>query len=442
MSFFAVDQDFKDTVPVDTSDELSIVSAHPNVDSYLQYNMSTLRSLINEWKTAFPYIQPFFAVKCNPDIKLMSILYEEGSGFDCASRKEIEAALEVQVNPSRVIYANTCKRSCDIMFAAKHGINTFTADNPLEVEKIAEVYRQLDNGATGRIALRINMPNDEQALCNFGDKFGAVEEEWPAILETIKKQSSFVSCVGVSFHVGTGLLNPAAYIHAISQSATCFDLIRSFGFTPTLLDIGGGFSAPLPADIVHAVNSSIEKYRPTHFGPNVKIIAEPGRFFAERVCTLFTRVIGKRVRGDLRSFWIYEGIYGCFSEVHSGYMTPKVEAATYGEDVDPTKTYKSVVYGCGCSGVDIVVENVFLPDLNIGDTLEFKNMGAYTISRASDFNGMDYQRIHKTYIGEDLQENSYEISETDGSDLTPPPYKCTYSYCPISSYIQYELICK
>ena len=31
MSFFAVDQDFKDTVPVDTSDELSIVSAHRQI---------------------------------------------------------------------------------------------------------------------------------------------------------------------------------------------------------------------------------------------------------------------------------------------------------------------------------------------------------------------------------------------------------------------------
>ena len=50
------------------------------------------------------------AVKCNPDPLLLQIFAALGGGFDCASKHEIATVLDLGVDPSRIIYANTCKQ--------------------------------------------------------------------------------------------------------------------------------------------------------------------------------------------------------------------------------------------------------------------------------------------------------------------------------------------
>jgi len=41
------------------------------------------------WKLCLPEIQPFYAVKCNPDPYVLRLLAALGTGFDCASIGEI-----------------------------------------------------------------------------------------------------------------------------------------------------------------------------------------------------------------------------------------------------------------------------------------------------------------------------------------------------------------
>ena len=50
------------------------------------------------------------AVKCNSDPLLLRTLAALGSGFDCASKNEIATVLDLGVDPSRIIYAHTCKQ--------------------------------------------------------------------------------------------------------------------------------------------------------------------------------------------------------------------------------------------------------------------------------------------------------------------------------------------
>lgn len=64
------------------------------------------------------------------------------------------------------------------------------------------------------------------------------------------------------------------------------------------------------------------------------------------------------------------------------------------EEVIPTPVkppggplYKSIVWGPTCDSLDQVCDNVQLPDMDIGDLLLFENMGGYTLTIASTFNG-------------------------------------------------------
>src|SRR5438552_14031717 len=60
------------------------------------------------WKRNLPRIEPFYAVKCNPDPKVLRLLAFLGVGFDCASKDEIAKVLDLTpIVPRRnIIFAN------------------------------------------------------------------------------------------------------------------------------------------------------------------------------------------------------------------------------------------------------------------------------------------------------------------------------------------------
>ena len=57
---------------------------------------------------------PSTAVKCNNDPVVLAVLASLGCGFDCASRAELQAVLDLGVSPDKIIYANPCKQSSHI----------------------------------------------------------------------------------------------------------------------------------------------------------------------------------------------------------------------------------------------------------------------------------------------------------------------------------------
>lgn len=64
-----------------------------------------------------PRVTPFYAVKCNPEPGLLRLLMALGTGFDCASKGELDMMLKLGVHPSRIIFAHPTKRPCDIRYA-------------------------------------------------------------------------------------------------------------------------------------------------------------------------------------------------------------------------------------------------------------------------------------------------------------------------------------
>ena len=63
-------------------------------------------------------------------------------------------------------------------------------------------------------------------------------------------------------------------------------------------------------------------------------------------------------------------------------------------------TYSSSIWGPTCDGLDCIKKQCLLPELNTGEWLVFRNMGAYTMCSASTFNGMPkphcYRIIHES----------------------------------------------
>ncbi|KAH1083486.1 hypothetical protein J1N35_023247 [Gossypium stocksii] len=162
-------------------------------------DLGATRSLVETWFHNLPMVQPFYAVKSNPNSAFLKEMAALGTGFDCASLPEIETILSLGVSPDRIVFANTCK--------------------------------------------------------------------------------------------------PESHIYS-----TWLPKMH-------ILDIGGGFtSGPMFTEAASAVKVALQKYFPGELADSsVKIIAEPGYFFANSPFTLATSIIGKRERITVREIMELNG---------------------------------------------------------------------------------------------------------------------------------------
>ncbi|KAH0684190.1 hypothetical protein KY285_021677 [Solanum tuberosum] len=347
-------------------------------------------SLMEQWNSALPNIRPFYAVKCNPEPSFLSMLSAMGSNFDCASRAEIEYVLSLGISPDRIVFANPCKPESDIIFAEKIGVNLTTYDSEDEVYKIRKHHPKCE------LLLRIKPMNDGNARCPMGPKYGALPEEIEPLLRTA--QAARLTVSGVSFHIGSGDADSNAYLGAIAAAKHVFETATQLGMPKmTVLDIGGGFTSGHQfTSAAPAVKSALE----THFqnSPELTIIAEPGRFFAETAFTLATTIIGKRVRGELKEYWINDGLYGsmnCVLYDHATVTATPLACMSNRNNLNcgGSKTFPSTVFGPTCDALDTVLRDYQLPELQVNDWLVFPNMGAYTKAAGSNFNGFNTSAI-------------------------------------------------
>lgn len=347
------------------------------------------------WMKLFPNIKPFYAVKCNDSTVVLRILNSLGTGFDCASKGEIAKVMSVGVPPERIIFANPTKPASHIKYAAKVGVNTMTFDNQAELFKIKEYHPK------AKLVLRIRS-DAKEAQCPLGMKFGA---ELSAVDQLIRLAVDLgLELAGVSFHVGSGCKDLAAFADALRLACSAISEMVYRGADPYIIDIGGGFEEAT----IHKV-ASLMKEALADVPPGLSIIAEPGRFYVESAYTLATSIHGVRNA----EYYISDGVYGSFNCVLYDHATPLPAPLK----IKDGKLSHFKIWGPTCDSLDLVTERALLPKLDVGDWLVWEKMGAYTIAAASSFNGFPIPKVY--YIAsEDVWKILGNIADTINANST------------------------
>ncbi|KAG6867206.1 hypothetical protein C0993_005746 [Termitomyces sp. T159_Od127] len=361
------------------------------------------------WIKALPEIQPFYAIKCNPDPYVIRLLAALGVGFDCASIGEISKVLDVGgIDPCRIIFANPCKAASFIRSAAKMGVETMTFDNEDELYKIARSH------TSEKLVIRILTDNSKSSGA-LRIKFGAPLGNVPMLLA--KARELGLNVVGVSFHVGRGCYDLSVYVDAIRRARAAFDMGKEAGYIFNLLDIGGGFEDSLFEQTAEFVTQAIDDYFPDRQG--LRIIAEPGRFYVSRAFKLAANIIARRAPQDNTEtsdrpgvmYYINDGIYGAFNCVMFDNKTihPYVLSLNGSFHVPVSEPQGlSSIWGPTCDPLDCVSPKITLPrTLRVGDWLGFDDMGAYTVCSASQFNGFEVSNVIYT-LGASEESNVYQ----------------------------------
>jgi ornithine decarboxylase len=337
------------------------------VDSFYVLDLQILQDVYKEWSDTLPHVTPYYAVKCNPEKRILQRLAELGSHFDCASPAEIQSVLDLGVEPDRILYANPCKRVDDIHFAKNKKIMRTTFDSVCELKKIVSVCPEM------KLMMRIRA-DDPSARCTLGNKYGAEEDDWDVLLFTAKTLG--LDIIGVSFHVGSFASSQTVFEVALKKAERAIHVMKAYGYDPRVIDIGGGFSS------THGLPKNIQAPE------GVELIAEPGRFFVERVLELHTPIIGTKGSG----ITISESLYGAFNCIVFDHAQPRIKGV-YDQDgrrIHGT-TSKKTIFGSTCDGGDVIYKEYELPDnLECDSWIVWENMGAYTNAATTRFNGIPF----------------------------------------------------
>ena len=317
----------------------------------------------------------------------MELLAALGTGFDCASKAEIQQVLEMGVDPKRIIYANPCKTASYVRYAAQNDVRMMTFDN---AEELYKVKKWMPNA---QMLLRI-ATDDSAALCQLSMKYGAAMENTRPLLELAKELG--IEVVGVSFHVGSGTQDPSAFAASVKDARRVFDTAAELGFNMRLLDVGGGYGNDNFEEIASILGPAIDDY----FPPSVRVIAEPGRYYVAIAFTIACHVIARREVLDRTSteasymLYLNDGVYGNFSGIMFDHQQPIPKVLKHGDEYFYNTTHhnsaltKYSVWGPTCDGIDCISKGCMLPKvLEAGDWLYFSEMGAYSKCSATKFNG-------------------------------------------------------
>jgi len=104
---------------------------------FLAVDLDIVASKYRELLYHFPTTSLHYAVKANPAREIVSLLAAMGASFDVASRYEIAMCLALGIEPHRLSFGNTIKKSTDIAYAFSRGVLRYAFDSEAELHKLA-----------------------------------------------------------------------------------------------------------------------------------------------------------------------------------------------------------------------------------------------------------------------------------------------------------------
>src|SRR5688500_1738430 len=346
---------------------------------FLIVDTAIVRGKVRRFRAAMPRVRPHYAVKANPDRRVLKVLAQEGTGFEIASTAELDLLAGLGVPAAEVFYSNPVKSRDSIAYAAAKGMEWFVVDSVDELRRVHEIKPD------AKQYLRIATPNIGSDWPLSG-KFGAGAGDARDIVALAARLG--VDLAGVTFHVGSQCRNPENWRVALERSRALFDVMLKAGLKPRLLDIGGGYPVrhvkPIPSieTIGEVVNEGLKA-----FADDVQVIAEPGRYLVSDAGYFVCRVLGTATRAGKRWMHWDAGLFGGVIESSEG-LKYRIRTDRAGPDIAWT------VAGPTCDSVDIVMREEPLPsDLQEGDFVYIKNAGAYTTAYASQVNGFPLPEV-------------------------------------------------
>lgn len=336
--------------------------------------------------TAFPG-DVLYAVKCNAEPTMLRAIAAGGvTHFDCASDAEVR--LVRSLFPDAAIHFMHPVKSRGAIRSAwrDFGVRDFVLDTDAELTKI---LAETGGGNELGLVVRLALPKGNAAY-DLSGKFGAAPADAAALLRAARPHAARL---GLSFHVGSQCLDPAAWTRALALAA---EVIAASGVAVEIVDVGGGFPVAYPGSEPPALAAFMAAIRDgaALLPEGVRLWAEPGRALVAGGASVVVQV--QQRRGD--ALYVNDGVYGALSDAGApGFRFPHRLVRPDGAASEVMRAF--TLFGPTCDSADVMRGPWMLPaDVREGDWIEVGQLGAYGTALRTAFNGFD--RAHVTEVSD------------------------------------------
>lgn len=362
------------------------------------YDEITLREKCREFREEFRKCYPdsfiIYASKAYSNGALLCLINEEGLGLDVVSEGELGIAKSVNFPMEKIYFHGNNKSRRELELALKWHVGRIVVDNFYELEMLGELLKE--QGVKQDVLLRMTPGVDSHthrftSTGSVDSKFGfplPLKEE--AVAKALKIPG--LNVLGLHFHIGSLIYETEPYEESIKLLLKfAADMQRKHGFELKELDTGGGFAVQYTLDkpalptafFAEKITSTVMKECKKLGLELPKLVIEPGReIVAQAGVAVYTVGVVKEIPG-VRTYASVDG--GMGDNICPALYGEKMEAVL-GNRMRAHDAGKVTISGKFCESGDILIRDIMMPRMTVGDILTVAVAGAYSIPESMNYN--------------------------------------------------------
>lgn len=354
------------------------------------YDERAIRDNARRFADAFrdvPGFRNFYAVKALPNPHILRILHEEGMGFDCSSRTELELAARLGYSGDDLFFTSNNTPAYEYARAKELGA-VINLDDLTHVRYLAEHV-----GMPETICLRYNPGPLKGGNTIIGHpeeaKYGFTREQ--LMVGYRQAREAGATRFGLHTMVASNELDPMYFVETAELLFRLAVEIRDeTGIAVSLINLGGGIGIPYRPDQVavdyQAVADGVLRAYESILVPSgltdVEIVMENGRVVTGPYGYLVARAIHRKE--------IYKRYVGLDATM-ANLMRPGMYGAYHhitvlGKESAPPTTRYDVTGGL-CENNDKFAIDRDLPEIEVGDLVVIHDTGAHGHAMGFNYNG-------------------------------------------------------
>ena len=343
----------------------------------------TGRFLIDSFSNAESF-REYFAVKANPNPRILEIMKDMGFGFDCSSIPELLLSRQIGARGEDIMFTSNNTSHAEFLVAAADGGCILNLDDISLVPKVPDMPEL--------ICFRYNPGPRRTGNDIIGDpteaKYGVSHEQLLDAYESAIKRGA------KRFGLHTMLIsNELNYEYMVQTAQMLMERVEKISekldIAFEFINIGGGLGIPYkPEDnplgvavMAEVITEELKRFKEKH-GYEPKLFLESGRYMAGPHGVLVVKAINHK-----DTYRKYIGVDACMSSL----MRPAIYDAYHHIDVlgkDGNSPVSPVdIVGSLCENNDKFAIQRLLPEITEGDILVIHDTGAHGHSMGFNYNG-------------------------------------------------------
>jgi diaminopimelate decarboxylase len=364
------------------------------------YDTALIRERAKGFKETFRELgvraEVAYASKAFSCMAIFQVVKEEGLSLDVVSGGELYTALKADFPPERIHFNGNNKSRDELVMAVKEKIGCIVVDNFHELQLLSEITSEMKTKT--KVLLRVTpgieahthdyiLTGQEDSKFGFDLQNGQAENAVKIALE-----SEYIEILGLHCHIGSQIFETTGFILAARKMIEkASEWTSVYGFTPEVINLGGGFGIrytqeddPIPPsqyvkEMILAVREEVSRNKMEM--PEIWI--EPGRsLVGDAGTSLYTIGSSKEVPG-IRKYMAVDG--GMSDNIRPALYRAKYEALLANKADSYAEETVSIAGKC-CESGDMLIWDLPLPVAEAGDLLAVFCTGAYGYSMANNYN--------------------------------------------------------